>query len=63
MRRPFGQYSTPTPTLPHKGGGRKTRGKGTLVPQAGGGNLLGEAFFEGGYEISQRDADLGHLVA
>ena len=51
MRRPFGQF-TPHPDPPPQGGREKDKGGGKLV----------EALFEGGYEIGQRDADLGHLV-
>jgi len=52
MRRPFGQF-TPHPDPPPQGGREKDKGTG----------MLSEAFFEGGYEIGQRDPDLGHLVA
>jgi len=44
---------TPHPDPPPQGGREKDKGTG----------MLSEAFFEGGYEIGQRDPDLGHLVA
>src|SRR2546423_5363136 len=43
----------PHPDPPPQGGREKDKGTG----------MLSEAVFEGGYEIGQRDPDLGHLLA